>query len=182
LRSRAIQGVDEWLGQADEVLQARREQGISPSSAPVWDAGQVEKVVTLAEFQEGLAALIEALSERPGRWILVAETDPDRYWQLLAFEDGSLVAEVVSNCWLEFDKRWSTEQESRLSELGWRDPDPTGSPNWSVVDTTTSPDHRGVADQAIETLHQVFGLSENDKLNVKLFSSPNRGNTPASPN
>ena len=181
MRSRAIQGVDDWLGQANEVLQGQREQCISPSSVQTWDAGEVEKLVTLADFKVGLVALIEALSRRPGRWVLVTETDPDRYWQLLAFEDGSLIAEVVSNYWLEADKNWSTEQEILLGELGWSHPDPTGSPNRTKVVSTTSPDHLGVAQQAIRTLDQVFGLSRNDKLLVKMFSSPNRGNTPATP-
>jgi hypothetical protein len=181
LRSKAIQGVDDWLGQADEVLKCQREQGISPSSVPTWDAGEVEGLVTLADFDDVLATIIEALSQRPGRWVLVAESDPDRYWQLLAFEDGSLIAEVVSNHWLKADKKWRTEQETRLGELEWNPPESIGSPNWSKVESTTSPDHVGVAQQAIRTLKQVFGLSGDDKLLVKLFSSPNRGSTPATP-
>ena len=92
-----------------------------------------------------------------------------------------MITEVASNHWLEADKKWTAEQEVRLGELGWNPPDPTGSLNWSRVETTTSPDHVGVAQQASRTLNQVFGLLRDDKLVVKLFSSPNRGSTPATP-
>ena len=181
MRSKALAGVDGWLKQAEEVLEEQHERSVSPSSAAGWDAGEVERTITMAEFAEAVGAVLRAISERPGRWIVITESGPYRYWQALAYEDGALVAEVISNHWIDGDLRWTPDQEIRLQELGWICPDPPHRPNWSRVETTTSPDVAGVAQQAVDTLRQVFGLTEDDKLEVKQFSSPNRGSTPASP-
>jgi len=181
MRSRALAGVDGWLKQSEEALEEQHERSVSPSSAAVWDAGEVERTITMADFAEGLEAVLRAISERPGRWIVIAESGPFRYWQALAYEDGALVAEVISNHWIDEDFRWAPQQENRLQDLGWICPDPPRRPNWSRVEPTTSPDVAGVARQAIDTLRQVFGLTEEDKLDVRQFSSPNRGSTPATP-
>jgi hypothetical protein len=88
MRSRAIAGVDGWLEEAEAALEQQKERSLSPSSAPVWDAGEVETAMTFGEFSEGLEGLLGTLCERPGRWILICEVGPYRYWQALAFEDG----------------------------------------------------------------------------------------------
>ena len=135
----------------------------------------------MAEFSEGLEDVLGSLCRRPGRWILIAEVGPSRYWQALAYEDGSLVAEVASNHWREPDDHMTPQEESRLRMLGWEAPDLPGRPNWTRVESTTSPAAAGVALQAVETLGGVLGAGEGEKVVVKLFSSPNRGDTPASP-
>ncbi len=182
MASKASASLDAWLAQAEEVLEEQRERSLSPSSAPTWDAGEVEQVITLAEFSDGLEGVLTALSGRPGRWILIAETGgPHRYWQALCYEDGSLWAEVVSNTWIEDDPQLSVEQEEGLEALDWGVPVPPGYPNWWRIEATTSPDVAGVTRQALETLREVFGAGDGDKVTVKLFSSPRRGKTPASP-
>ncbi len=181
MRSKAIAGVDGWLEQAEAALRDQQERSLSPSSAPVWDAGGIERTVTVAEFTEGIGELLGAMCERPGRWILIADCGPSRYWQALAFEDGSLVTEVISNHWIEGADRLTPGQEERLCDLGWSSPDPPRRRNWTRVEPTTSPDIAAAARQAAETLRQVFGAGEQDRIGVKLFSSATRGGTPASP-
>ena len=181
MQSRALASLDTWIVQAEQVLEEQRQRSLSPSSAPNWDAGQVERAITLEEFSEGLEDLLGSLCCRPGRWILIVEVGPVSYWQALTFEDGSLVAEVASNHWREPDDQMTPDEEERLRGLGWEDPDPAGSPNWTRVESTTSPDVAGVARQAVETLGGVLGAGKDQKVVVKLFSSPNRGDTPASP-
>ena len=119
MRSKALAGVDGWLEQAEEVLEEQHERSVSPSSAAVWDAGEVELTITMAEFAESVEAVLRVICERPGRWIVITESAPYRYWQALAYEDGALVAEVISNHWIDGDFRWTPEQENRLQELGW---------------------------------------------------------------
>jgi hypothetical protein len=94
--------VDAWLARAEEVLQAQQEHGISPSSVP-WDDEREEWVLPLASFEGALEDLLGRLCRRPGRWILIAEDNARRhhFWRALAFEDGSLVTETVSNYYLE---------------------------------------------------------------------------------
>jgi len=125
--------------------------------------------------------LLERLCRRPGRWILIAE-DNERchlFWQALAYEDGSLVTEVVRNHYLDGEDRWTPEQESRLLTLGWECPHPPRHPNWINVEYSTSPPVDEVAKRASATLRRVFGLGAGDHVFVKLLSSPLRGNTPA---
>jgi hypothetical protein len=179
--SQAVASVDAWLAQAEEVLRAQRERGLSPSSVLSWDDAGQEWVLPLARFEHDLEELLERLCRRPGRWILIA-TDNERhhrYWQALAFEDGSLVTEVVGNHYLEGEDRWTPEQESRLLTLGWECPRPPRRPNWINVEYSTSPPVDEVAKRASATLRRVFGLGAGDHVFVTLLSSPLRGDTPA---
>ena len=40
MKSRAVDGVDGWLEQAEGVLRAQYERYLSPSSPTIWDAGE----------------------------------------------------------------------------------------------------------------------------------------------
>jgi len=177
--SKAIAALDAWLIRAEEVLQEQREQSISPNLG--WKQTIDEWTVTLADFEVGLPDLLEAICSRPGRWIVIAEVDErrNRFWQALAFEDGSLVTEVVSNRYLEGDDRLTPWDEDRLLELGWDAPEQSRRPNWLVVSPTTSPDVDIEAGRAVATLRTVFGLTDNETILVKMFSSSRRGDTPA---
>jgi len=178
--SQAKASVDAWLERAEEVLQAQQEHGISPSSVP-WDDEREEWALPLASFEAALEDLLERLCRRPGRWILIAEDNVHRhhFWQALAFEDGSLVTETVSNFYLEGEDRWAPEREHRLLALGWEPPRLPKRSNWIDVQYTTSPPVDEVARLASTTLKEVFGLGASDDVYVKLFSSPIRGDTPA---
>jgi hypothetical protein len=115
--SKAIAALDVWLARAEEVLQEQRAQCISPNLS--WTVTSDEWTVTLAAFELGLPDLLESLCARPGRWILIAEDDECRhhFWQALAFEDGSLVTEVVSNRYLEGTS--VGRQRTRLAWSNW---------------------------------------------------------------
>jgi hypothetical protein len=180
--SKAIASLDAWLARAEEVLAEQREHAISPSLAPLWDHGQQQVIITMATLTAGLDGLLRTLCAKPGRWILIVERNDHRqlFWQALAFEDGSLITEVVSNTYLEPDDRWTPEQEEVLASLGWEPPGPRR-PNWISVEATTSPDIGVVVDRAVATMTELFGLREADEVLVKMFSSPNRGHTPAGP-
>jgi hypothetical protein len=181
--SKAVAGVDGWLGQAEQILREQNERSLSPSSEPVWGNDSLESAISLAEFGESLESLLGTLCQRPGRWILIVEdvAHPHHFWQALAYEDGSLVTEVVSNFYLDGEDVLDPGQEDELVFMGWERPEPPRRPNWIHVEDTTSPAVAQVARQAIETLRGVFGLDDEDRVIVRLFSSPNRGDTPASP-
>ncbi len=182
MASQAVAALDAWLARAEEVLQAQREHGISPSSVPSSGDDRQEWFLPLARFESALEDLLGRLCRRPGRWILIAEDNLRRhhFWQALAFEDGSLVTETVSNYYLEGQDCWTREQDARLLALGWECPNPPRRTNWINGEYTTSPPVDVVANRAGATLRRVFGLGDGDELFVKLFSSPLRGDTPAS--
>ena len=89
------------------------------------------------------------------------------------------MTETVSNYYLEGEDCWTPEQDGRLAVLGWEPPKPPKRTNWIDVQYTTSPPVDEVARLASRTLKDVFGLRARDKVFVKLFSSPIRGDTPA---
>src|ERR1700722_11057023 len=180
--SRTIAALDTWLKVAEQVLSEQREHAISPSEGTVWDRSQQETVISLATLAAGLERVLNALCAGPGRWVLIVEHSVRRhlFWQALAFEDGSLCTEVVSNTYLEGEDRWTTEQADRLVALGWERPAPKR-PNFINVEATTCPETGVVCRRALSTLRELFGLSDEDEVFVKVFSSCLRGDTPAGP-
>ncbi len=104
--------------------------------------------------------------------------------QFLCYEDGSLLAEVVSNYFIDqlqdMRPRWAEAQEEKLTGLGWEPPAPSWIPNWVGIWPVYDPPVDVVAGRARRTLSEVFGLNDDDAVVVKLFSSANRGRTPAS--
>ena len=180
--SKAIASLDAWLARAEVVLAEQRENAISPSLGLLEGGGHNEWTTTLAALSEGLEGLLESLCRRPGRWILIVEDDHRRhhFWQALAFEDGSLVTEVVSNTYLNDDDQWSAQQEGQLVALGWERPNPPKRTNFIHVEATTSPDTDLVCQLALATMRELFGLVDDDEVSIKMFSSAIRGGTPAS--
>ena len=180
--SKAVASLDEWLARAEEVLQGQREQSLSPSSAEAWENVKHEWTVSLASFELGLADLLDRLCGRPGRWVLIAEDArrSNRFWQALAFEDGSLIVEAAGNAGPEGTERLSPGAEVQLSLLGWDEPDLPSCPNWRRVEATTSPDIADVTEQAVRTLREVFDIADEDRLLLTMFAVSRRGATPAS--
>jgi hypothetical protein len=181
--SKAIASLEAWLIRAEEVLAEQREHAISPSLGPLeGDTGE-EWTITVVAFSEGLEGLLEALCARPGRWILIVESAerPYLFWQALAFEDGSLVTEVVSNHYLSDEHHWTRAQEEQLLALGWEWHVKPYLTNWINVQATTTPDVGSVVLQGLTTLRELFGLDDEGTVFVKMFSSPLRGDTPAGP-
>jgi hypothetical protein len=183
LRSRP--NLDAWLAEVDHILADQREQSISPTIhgseyGETHISGQ-----TLADFAPSLPELLGRLSSDPGRWILIAEDTAswNRYVQAILFEDGSVMAEVVSNINLRPEEQWDAEHEGLLARIGWNPPEvgvENGDPNWWVWLPTMSPPVEEVTRMLLCTLRTVFGLRGRDQLTVKMFSSPMRGRTPAS--
>jgi hypothetical protein len=180
--SKAVASLDQWLAQADQVLRETREVALSPSMAAASENVTHEWDVSLGSFELGVPDLLNRLCSRPGRWILIAEDAhrPHRFWQAMAFEDGSLVAEAGSGTPSLPSERLTTAERRELARLGWEAPGPPSSPNWRRVEATTSPDVEAVAAQCVATLRNAYGISTDDRLLLTLFASPRRGGTPAS--
>jgi len=139
------------------------------------------RLATLWEIERGLPSVLAKLALDPGRWILILEdaTRTNRYVQFLAFEDGSLVAETVSNVYLTGEDRWTVTDEAALAALGWEPPEPPRRPNWIVVSAEPVPPVEDLAARAVRTWREVAGLGDRGRLVVELFDSPRRGSTPA---
>ena len=178
-------GLDDWLATAETILADQRNQSISPSLYGSQYGERHDSTLTLHEFEEALPAALELLSSDPGRWILIVEDAAswNRYTQVLCFEDGSVMAEAVSNINLRPEEQWDAEHEELLARIGWSAPEEgveDGDPNWWVWFAVTTPPVDEVASILLCTLRTVFGLRGRDVLTVKMFSSPKRGRTPAS--
>lgn len=172
--------LDAWLAKAEQVLAEARNDALSPSIAPgPWDEHRTEQDTTLAELEAELEGLLSRLVFGPGRWALIAEDSDGRYVQALAFEDGSLIAEVVSNNYLEDDQRWGEADEDKLVALGWDRP-VSKRLNWRVSYPTISPDVAEASALLLVTLRTVFRLGETGPLRLSMFSCRQREGTPAS--
>ena len=126
--------------------------------------------------------MVGRLVTDPGRWILILEfgaPEAKFFAQFLVYEDGSLVAETVSNAYLEAPHRLTAAQAEALEDLGWRAPHPPSRPNWLVVEETREPDVAGQVQRVLETLRVVFALDHKDEVRCKLFSSPAAGRHPS---
>jgi len=180
--SKAIMSLNQWLTKAESVLHESSESALSPSQAGAAEVQETEWEVSFGSFALGLAHLLERLCSRPGRWILIAKeaARPHRYWQVMAFEDGSLVAEAGSGTASLPGERLSPDEQQQLEHLGWTPPELPSTPNWQRVEATTSPDVTDAADQAVRTLRDAYGIGAADRLVLRLFPSPRRGGTPAS--
>jgi hypothetical protein len=172
--------LDAWLAKADRVLSEARDDALSPSIATgPWDEHRTERATTLAELEAALEGLLSRLVFGPGRWALIAEDGDGRYVQALAFEDGSLIAEVVSNNYLQGERRWGEADEDKLLALGWDRP--VGKRlNWRVSYPTISPDVAEASVLLLVTLRTVFRLGEAGPLRLSMFSCRQREGTPAS--
>lgn len=131
--SSAIASVDAWIQQAEDVMAELREQGLSPSSVDHPGIEIHETTIIFGDFAKGLAEVLRALCERPGRWILIAKDAcrVQHFWQALCYEDGSLHVDVASNVYLEGDDVLTHEDERWLTHRGWLEPRFPRSPNWS---------------------------------------------------
>src|ERR1017187_4481582 len=174
--------LDVWLVAAEELLLEQRRYSISPSSAGSGQRNHHRRIATLWEVGHGQASVLQKLVLDPGRWILIINDsrENNHFVQFLVHEDGSLIAETVSNHYLGERDRWSREEEAELLALGWGEPNPPKRPNWFVVYPTLFPPVAEIAHLAVTTLRRVLGLGDWDRVVITLFSSPRRGNTPAS--
>ncbi len=139
-RSKARAALDSWLAAAEGLLYEQRSRSISPSSyTGSWSDGVHESTSTVREVGAGLEDLLRQLTQAPGRWIFVIRDarTPAHYIQFLSYEDGSFLAEVVSNYFLDqlqdTRPRWDEAQEKKLAALGWQAPAPTWLPNWTEI-------------------------------------------------
>jgi hypothetical protein len=180
--SRSVASLDVWLEQAETVLREQREQSLSPSSSGAWHQREMISTVTLGTFEDGIVDILSGLCGRPGRWVLICYVveSVNRFWQALAYEDGSLKVEAVSNAYLAGDECHSEKNEELLTKLGWGRPSPPDRPNWWRVEATTSPSIEDVARQAVRTLREVFGVGDEDRLEIVTFDLVDREGTPAS--
>jgi T3SS (YopN, CesT) and YbjN peptide-binding chaperone 3 len=115
---------------------------------------------------EGLARALAALddersltlSRRPG----VSEGGSNRFVQFAGFGSGSgLRAESVGDRYLEAGDELTSQQRTRLAELGWLPPDEGG--NYWRQWTDPLPYH-DVAVMALQTLREVHGVEHGEQL------------------
>jgi hypothetical protein len=173
--------LQKWFLDVDELLAEQREHAISPSTVRSRRIDPATWTMSLGTLRYDLVGLIDRLVSSPGRWIFILDAGHPggHYVQLLAYEDGSIVAEASSNNFLEDSDRLSIEQEKALVAMGWHEPCLPGKSNWWSVQATINPDTKEVASLVLGTFDVAFQLCNSDVITGRVFSSPRRGNTPA---
>lgn len=170
--------LEDWFAAVDRLLTDGRPHAISPSSTPPPSTREVGFTVTVGSIGSELTVLLDQLVHRPGRWIVVLQPEgSSRYCQAICFEDGSVVAEAVSNAYLKGDERLSGAKEAVLEGLGWERPENPGEGNWSYLDGSMEPDVDRLAVMVAGTFVRVLGCAAEVVVEARLFSSSRRGRT-----
>ena len=130
----------------------------------------------VGDVEAVLADILDLLREDERRLILIIEhvKPPKRYVQVLAPSDGALIAECVSNEFLQGDDRLGDRDNELLPVLGWDWPTPLNKPNWSFHDELLNTGS-AVSELLIKTIRQVFDCTDDDILVIKMFPSSQQG-------
>jgi len=112
------------------------------------------------------------MRDDPHGWVFVVDRHgpPLRYVQVLAPPGGGLIAECVSNEYLEGDERLSVENEELLPTLGWDWPSPPQKRNWFFHDEVLN-SGSAIGMLLMKTLREVFGLADDDIVTMTVFPS-----------
>lgn len=141
---------------------------LAPSLGPDWKP-----------FADRLAAALATLSEDQN--LILSVENRQRFVQFAGSGASGLRAEAVSNAFLAEADQLTVDQVAALTGSGWRSPthadgaskaekDPGGSPNFFAdFDAPVTVDE--VADLAVRTLTQVFGVSHPDQLEYDAFDT-----------
>jgi hypothetical protein len=144
--------------------------GVPVEGEPDTDHSISLRRLQLDSFDEQLPVFLTRLRDTHGRWILIAEYDNNIhfYTQFLVYEDGLIHSECVSN--ESQPGTLSANQNTALSRLRWKKPEPPAKPNWWHEDDSAEAPQTS-ASLASRTIHRVFGVNTHEFLLVKLFRS-----------
>ena len=84
-------------------------------------------------FISNLPELLGSMAVDPRCLVAIAEFSDGRYVQFWVERDGTVIAEVVSNLYLEGAIALSAEDEEALRLDGWGEPSPGPNPNWHLT-------------------------------------------------
>jgi hypothetical protein len=141
-----------------------------------FNSGTQTLVTRFQDLNRDLEDFVERMTEAAGRWVLLIATEltESHYVQLLTdSEDETLLAECVSNKYLQGSDRLTEEQEELLPTLGWDWPAPPNEPNWRTVEFNPSSSLE-TAIRVSHTMRRVFKCSDDSLLVVKLFPGTER--------
>jgi hypothetical protein len=167
------------LREQGRVLVPETSDGIRASvSERISDAGsrELRRSGRVRDVEAVLADILDLMRENARRWILIIEPvkSPRRFVQVLAPSNGALIAECVSNEFLQGDDQLGDRENELLSVLGWDWPAPLNKPNWSFHDELLNTGS-AVRELLIKTIRRVFDCTEDDILALKMFPSARPG-------
>ena len=114
---------------------------------------------SLGDIRGGLSRALEGFSEND--FLTIEVTDRDRYVQFLGVSQG-ILAEAVSNRFLDAEHQLSEEEQRQIETLGWAAPNESR-PNYWRIWTSPIP-FVDVVNLAVSTLCDVFGVNSPEKL------------------
>ncbi len=121
---------------------------------------------TVGRFLAELFAVLEAMVEHPGCFVVTAEFEDRSYVQFWVEPDGKVIAEVVSNQCLGGVGALSAENEWSLLNDGWSHPKGIALPNW-WCDARDVDSLRRVVARIRRVVLQVLGEHEQNSVVVK---------------
>lgn len=129
---------------------------------------------TLAELETMLEPLLAAMIGDEGRWITVIErgTAPVRYVQCLALEGSgsAVVAEAISDAYLDDGSQLSRYEIGSLRQLGWSLADPEDD-NWRIIEEAPGRTVHDLACRMLATLRWAFGCAPEEPCLITWWES-----------
>ena len=128
-------------------------------------------MATFQEVSRDLEAFLQRMIESDGQWVLLLEIEQNslHYVQLLTDrEEETLLAECVSNEYLQGSDRLTERQEELLPTVGWGWPAPPNERNWFTIEFNSSSSLE-TAIRIVHTLRRVFECSDETVLKVAFF-------------
>jgi hypothetical protein len=123
-------------------------------------------------FTEDLALCLSDLGE--DEYLVISCKRSNRYVQFAGQGNFGMRAEAAGNAYIEPEQaKLSNEDYAAMSRLGWQTPtgtvsDPKGSPNF-YLDVSSPVEFDSLAQVAIRTFRQIYGLSHPGQLQYKSF-------------
>ena len=131
---------------------------------------------TVGKFLVELTAVLEAMREDPGCFVVTGEFADRRYVQFWIEPDGKVIAEVVSNQHHGGSDALSVENEWSLLNDGWSHPKGIALPNW-WCEARDGDSLRRVVTRIRRVVLQVLGEHEHNLVVVKSWSVEREANS-----
>jgi len=136
-----------------------------PKESEPWEADHRCRLRRWDGFEGELKRLLDLLLQAERRFLVVSHFEKNRFVQFAVQKDGGILAEAVSNKFLEGRGRLSDGACGKLQKLSWKRPGKRSPNFWSHVQPPVP--ISALASLGTRTLRDVFRIAAPSELNIR---------------